>query len=308
MKGYIEQAYNGLTDGWRYLIPALLFFGLMSLNFLVSVLFDINENDLIAQQIENDGKNYTFFSLLLPFAIMFGLLLLYVKFAHKLSFKSFTTSRSKIDWSRFFLIFSITTVFITAMTLGDYFLNREDYIFNFDLEKFLPLALIAIIMVPIQTSFEEYLFRGYFMQGLGILSKNRGIALVLTSIVFGLLHLANPEVTALGPLIMISYIGTGFFLGILTLMDEGLELALGFHAANNLITALLVTANWTAFQTESILIYTEKPTLGFDVLIPVFVIYPIILLILSKIYKWNNWKNRLFGKVEEPQLQEIKKD
>ena len=44
-----------------------------------------------------------------------------------------------------------------------------------------------------------------------------------------------------------------FSLGILTLMDDGLELALGFHAANNLITALLVTADWTAFQTDSIL-------------------------------------------------------
>ena len=36
-------------------------------------------------------------------------------------------------------------------------------------------------------------------------------------------------------------------------MDEGLELALGFHAANNLCGALLLTADWTAFQTNSIL-------------------------------------------------------
>ena len=36
-------------------------------------------------------------------------------------------------------------------------------------------------------------------------------------------------------------------------MDDGLELAIGFHAANNLIAALLVTADWTVFQTESIL-------------------------------------------------------
>ena len=38
-------------------------------------------------------------------------------------------------------------------------------------------------------------------------------------------------------------------------MDEGLELALGFHAANNLIAVLLLTADWTAFQTHSILRY-----------------------------------------------------
>ena len=62
------------------------------------------------------------------------------------------------------------------------------------------------------------------------------------------MHIANPEVGKLGMIIMVYYIGTGFFLGIMTLMDEGLELALGFHAANNLIGALLVTADWTAFK------------------------------------------------------------
>jgi hypothetical protein len=32
-------------------------------------------------------------------------------------------------------------------------------------------------------------------------------------------------------------------------MDEGMELALGFHAANNLVSALLFTSDWSAFQT-----------------------------------------------------------
>ena len=80
-------------------------------------------------------------------------------------------------------------------------------------------------------------------------------------------------------------------------MDKGLELALGFHAANNLIGALLLTADWTAFQTDSIYRDISEPTLGWDVLIPVLIIFPILLLIFSKVYKWSNWKERLFGKV-----------
>jgi len=100
---------------------------------------------------------------------------------------------------------------------------------------------------------------------------------------------------------MIYYIGTGFFLGILTLMDEGLELALGFHASNNLIGALLITADWTAFQTDSIYRDVSDPVLGWDVLVPVLVIYPILLLVFSKIYKWTDWKERLTGRVSAPQ-------
>ncbi|WP_127846305.1 CPBP family intramembrane glutamic endopeptidase [Psychroflexus aestuariivivens] len=295
---FIQQAYNGKIGRWKYLIPAILFFGLMGLNILVSTIMDIDQSKIIADQIERDGKNFTFFTLLAPFAVLLGLLFIYVKLVHKQSIRSLTTSRKKIDWSRVWFGFILVAILITAMTVGDYLLRPEAYEMNFNFSQFIILAAIAIILVPLQTSFEEYMFRGYLMQGIGVISKYRWVALFVTSLIFGLMHFANPEVSMLGPVIMISYIGTGFLLGIMTLMDEGMELALGFHAGNNLITALLVTANWTAFQTDSVLIYTEEPTAGFDVLIPVFVIYPIYLFIMAKKYKWSNWKSKLFGKVQ----------
>ena len=120
--------------------------------------------------------------------------------------------------------------------------------------------------------------------------------------VFGLLHIANPEVEKLGYIIMVYYIGTGLFLGITALMDDGIELALGFHAANNLFTALLVTADWTAFQTHSVFKDMSDPTeIGIlEIFIPVFIIFPVLLLIFSKKYKWTNWQDKLFGAVEKP--------
>ena len=138
------------------------------------------------------------------------------------------------------------------------------------------------------------------MQGIGVATKSRLIPLVVTSVLFGLMHIANPEVGKLGPIIMVYYIGTGFFLGIITLMDEGLELALGFHAANNIIGALLVTADWTALQTHSIFKDISEPSAGVDVLLPVVVIFPILLVIFGKKYGWTNWKERLTGKLPEP--------
>jgi len=129
----------------------------------------------------------------------------------------------------------------------------------------------------------------------------------MTSVIFGLLHIANPEVGKLGYSIMIYYIGTGLFLGIMTLMDDGLELAIGFHAANNLFTALLVTADWTAFQTHSIFKDISDPTIEFmDMVLPVFIIFPILLLIFARVYKWNNWKDKLFGPITEPPKEDYK--
>jgi membrane protease YdiL (CAAX protease family) len=250
---------------------------------------------------ESLGSNSYLFLMLISFAIGFVGLIVVIKFIHKQSLRHLTTSREKVDWKRIFFAFLFWGIISSGMVFADYYFNPEGYVFNFNLEPFLILCAIAIILVPIQTSFEEYLFRGYLMQGIGTMVKNKWLPLVITSVVFGLLHLANPEVDKLGYVIMVYYIGTGFFLGIMTLMDEGLELAIGFHAANNLFTALLVTADWTAFQTHSVFKDMSDPTeMGIaEIFVPVFVVFPILLLIFAKVYKWKNWKEKLFGDIKE---------
>ena len=156
---------------------------------------------------------------------------------------------------------------------------------------------ISVIMIPLQTSFEEYLFRGYLMQGFAGLFRNRWAPLIITSIVFGSLHFANPEIDKLGYNLIWWYMGTGLILGIMTLMDEGIELALGVHAANNLFAALLVTADWTAFQTESIFKYVSEPSLSKELILSFLIFYPLLLIIFSKKYNWGDWKSKLFGKL-----------
>ena len=310
---YIAQAFKGLHDWWRYVVGlaiAIIGVVIFSIPHGIGILFKTMQGGTIDQSRMNDPNylmglfesNVNLVFILLPFAGGLLFLLGAVKWLHKQSITSLTTSRPKIDWKRFWTIFFFWGVLSSSLVLIDYYMSPEDYVFNFNLQPFLILCVIAIILVPLQTSFEEYLFRGYLMQGIGVVTKSKWIPLVITSAVFGLLHLSNPEVDKLGPIIMIYYIGTGLFLGIMTLMDEGLELSLGFHAANNLFTALLVTADWTAFQTHSIFKDLSDPKSAefMDVLMPVFVLFPIILFILSKVYKWTDWKGKLFGKVVEP--------
>jgi membrane protease YdiL (CAAX protease family) len=184
------------------------------------------------------------------------------------------------------------------MVIFDYMMSPEDYVWNFKPLTFLILLLISVVMIPLQTSMEELIFRGYLMQGFGVLFKNRWMPLLITSILFGLLHIWNPEIDKLGIHLIWYYIGTGLFLGVITLMDEGIELALGFHAANNLVTALLVTASWTAFQTESLLIDNSEPSLGMEIIFTLAVIYPLLALIFAKKYQWKNWTAQLTHKFE----------
>jgi len=117
-----------------------------------------------------------------------------------------------------------------------------------------------------------------------------------------LMHILNPEVDKMGYIVLVYYIGTGFLLGIMTLMDEGMELSLGFHAANNLVGALLVTSDWSVFQTNSILKDISEPTAGFDVILPVIIVYPLLLFIFSKKYNWTNWTEKLTGNIKNPNI------
>ena len=143
------------------------------------------------------------------------------------------------------------------------------------------------------------------MQGLALWIKNKWAPLIIMSVVFGLLHGLNPEIEKLGYIALVFYVGTGFFFGIVTLMDDGIELAMGMHAVNNILAALFVTTDWTVFQTEALFIDISEPSLGVEMFLPVVVLYPIVFLIFSKKYGWSNWKERIFGKLEKPSLIEI---
>ncbi len=310
---YIKQAFYYLHDWWRYAIGVFVIFlasQLGAIPFAVIAGLKVMSSNGNLSDLEDPAKlmtvldsNLTLFLMLLSFAIGLGALYLIVRYLHRQTFTSLTTSRRKTDWGRIWFAFGLIAIVTVVLTLIDYFSNPDDYVVQFQWGPFLILALISVLMIPLQTSFEEYLFRGYLMQGLGVIAKNKWVPLLVTSIVFGGLHFFNPEVEKLGNIIMVYYIGTGFLLGIITLMDEGMELALGFHAGNNLIAALLVTADWTVFQTHSIFKDISNPTAGVDVLVPVLIMYPIFIAIFAWRYKWSDWKNKLFGTVEAPVIQ-----
>jgi ABC-type amino acid transport system permease subunit len=87
----------------------------------------------------------------------------------------------------------------------------------------------------------------------------------------------------------------------MTLMDESLELALGFHLGNNLMAALLITSDYSAIHTDALFKYSgvenTADTLN-EMLVSIAIIYPIILFIFARRYKWTNWKERLIGKIK----------
>lgn len=290
---YLEQFKKDNSNILKYVPFVFCFIGFMASNIIGSAVMDVDSGVMLDQYVNRLGKNITFFIVLLPFVFFLLFLFGWWILIHRYSIKQLTTARPKVDWKRISFAFFIWVLINLVVFAISYFVDPQSFTFNFNYKAFIPLAIIALIFVPIQTSFEEYFFRGYFMQFSAYITKNKFAALIMTSVIFGLMHLSNPEVTSMGLVIMIFYIGCGFMLGIATLMDDGLELALGFHAANNLLGALLLTSDTAVFQTDALFIFKGESTI-LELLIQVFIIFPILLLIFSKKYNWANWKQKLF--------------
>ncbi len=284
---------------------------------------EIMENTNILFNPDKLDINHNVMLTLMMGMFVFALLFLWMalKFIHKKMLSSIITGFERIRWNRYFFSFSIWTGLIILLTVISYFMSPEEMEIRFDASKFIVLLIVAIIFVPIQTATEELIFRGYLMQGLSqytiklryfslikfqwvdlfpnfneklkIFSvkifRNGITPLIITSVLFGLMHASNPEAKAHGLLIMMPYyIFFGAFLGIITLLDEGLELAMGIHCANNLVSSLLITSKNSVLQTDAIF-YTTSENPGGEFIMWI-VMASICFFILHKKYTLSNWK------------------
>lgn len=243
-------------------------------------------------------SNLTLLMFLIPSLIAFFGFLFVIKYIHKQSLKSVTTVRKHIDVKRIIFGFSFWGILSILVFGASLIMSPENYQWNFELHPFLTMFIIASLLIPFQSALEEWIFRGYLMQGFATMTRSRLLSLLFTSIIFGSLHILNPEIDKLGYGLLVYYIGSGLFFGILALMDEGIELAIGIHVANNLITAILVTADWTAFQTASLYKDVSTPNLIVELSLSLLLLYPLSILILARKYRWKNWKEKLIAPID----------
>jgi len=240
------------------------------------------------------GFNTFLVYLILPFVFAFITLLVCVRYILKKPVLSIFTTRKKLDFKRFFVGFLVWGVVLAVfLVVGIYSSNQLSW--NFNPETFFPLMLITLVLIPIQTTCEEVFFRGYLFQLIGARFKKGFIPVLFTGILFGLVHGANPEVAKIGNILLLYYISTGLFMGLIALMDDGLELSMGYHAANNIFAALIITNDWQAFTTDALFIDHSAPAFGIDSWMTILLLQPLLLLLFAKIYKWKNWKKRLLS-------------
>jgi membrane protease YdiL (CAAX protease family) len=98
----------------------------------------------------------------------------------------------------------------------------------------------------------------------------------------------NPEIEVIGYHIILYYIAVGIFLGFISYFDNGIELSIGYHAANNLFAALMITTNWQVFQTDALFIDNSTPQVGWETIIGILVILPFLFFLFKYKYQWKS--------------------
>ncbi|NJO41747.1 MAG: CPBP family intramembrane metalloprotease, partial [Cyanobacteria bacterium RU_5_0] len=210
---------------------------------------------LLQQQLEafiQTASIQAFAILNLPFIFLLIGVFLVVQWLHQRPFHTLISADRSIHLRRLMAGFVAWFLLLAIPTAIDYLLFPQNYIFTFDSSQWFVLLPIALILTPLQTSSEEFFFRGYLLQGLGLLTRQPLILILVTNVLFMVLHLANPEVQRGFVWLALYYFSLGAFLTLFTLKDDRLELALGIHAANNLFVVLFFNAKDSALPTPSV--------------------------------------------------------
>ena len=300
---FIDKAKDGNNSFSSYLLGIVLIISVYLLGsyFLILDLqwnFGIESFDGVSQKeiVRILGNNRFLAWLIVPFLFVALFLVIHTKFVHKRTVLSIFSGRENFDWKRvlfsFSLLFSVLSLFLFIQ-----YLSSDSLIFQFDLQKFIPLFFIAIFLLPIQTSCEELLFRSYILQGIKMRTKKNSVAVLISGLMFGAIHIGNPEIAKIGYHIIVYYMLVGVFLALISLFDNGIELALGYHAANNVFAALMITNNWQAFQTDAVFMDISDPGMGLDTIFGILFILPLVFFIFYKKYKWHSlkemWQDKL---------------
>ena len=297
---FFAAASTGLTRWWRWVLGIIAAFviwaiiGTLLPIMAAGVVCGVSEQEISSPWFACAGGELApslIPDFILPsLGFLVGLIGIWIiaKFLHKKSLTQVTTGRASFDYSRFLYAALVGLCVIILITLAYRFiLGVEVTLQSLNLWVYLPVVLMALVLIPIQASYEEALFRGYIMQGLSLLTRNRLVLALVTALIFTAPHLANPEPFAYGfALYILQIMSVGILFAALTLLDGGIELAAGFHSINNVFIGLIANPDVSALSTPSLFVINmSQAPLLFVYFVDIFG-WALLVVILNLKYKW----------------------
>ncbi|MDD3753410.1 MAG: type II CAAX endopeptidase family protein [Methanobacterium sp.] len=266
---FLDNAKTGKNNWWRYILTIALSMGISFIATLVLFIVFI----ILYVTLLPAGASVNFLSSVSdivnnPFVLIMITGVLYlistfifyvcVRFLHKKKFLSIINAVPSFRWKMLLKGIGLWFLILFLFSLPELIFSPSSYQFTFNPQNFGLLLVLCLLVFPIQASLEELVFRGYLMQGFSLLTKKPWIPLLLTSIIFSIMHYWNGT-GDVGIAIMISTFIIGFMLGIIALGENGIETAMGIHIGNNLYVALIFNSTDSGLPNVPSLV-TSQPT------------------------------------------------
>ncbi|HOI39257.1 MAG TPA: RDD family protein [Methanobacterium sp.] len=286
-KTFLDNVQYGKNNWWRYLLTSFVsWFGPILLIIIILIPFMILSHPLDnGTDAENLLNTLDPMIILLFFGVyyVFSFLFFYfcTRLIHQKKLILFINTASNIKWGKILKGAGIWFVLMGFALIIGVMINPSAVRFSFN-PSFFILAILSIIIYSIQATFEEVFFRGYLMQGIGLVTRKPVIPLLITSALFALGHFFNGSDAATGMGMVISMFIFGLTLGIITLGENSLETAIGVHIANNIFLTTVINSTG---------IFGDLPSLlslgtGSSLIIPAFILLPLLLFIVFR-GKWD---------------------
>ena len=306
---HLESTFTGKNGFWRYLLMFAVILivanTIGAIPLLISLYSRSVSDPAVFSKFAANPNDYSivgitsttlFLIMMVPFISGLIAFVLLVKPLNNRTWRMTINGTDKIRWNRFFISAGVWTILSALYFIVYLKLDPSNFVLNNKTGSLLLISIISVLLIPFQAAFEEILFRGYLMQGFASLIKNRWFPVIMTSILFGLLHSFNPEVKEFGFFTMMpQYVAFGLIFGIITILDDGIEAAMGAHSANNIFLCIMVTSESSALQTPAL--YQQYTIHPWKELFAFVVLGILFILIMKMIFKWDNF-SALFGKIK----------
>ena len=306
---FISQAYKYKHNWWRYVLTYVLsnaasvivLLCVIAIFFAVCKWIDADADIATAFNPVSENNSLpayanAFFMLSLHGFLLLSFLLFF-KWLHKGNWSCLFNSFSKFRWNRIasaILLYLLVSLVSLPFFCGE--LEEMKATFAFNAAEFFPYVLVLLIMLPLQVTAEEVINRSYFGQMFALIFKRPIILVVLTSIIFAFAHYGDMQ-HAESYAVLFTAIGiSGLTYAIIMVLDNGIEICIGLHFINNLISFVLLKRDGFSGLFE---INPEYQS-GWISVITELVYSIVILLVFTKLYHWD-WR-KLFQKIERPAL------
>jgi len=303
---FMTSPFRGKNAFWRYFLGGVAPFLVSNIIGAIPLAIVIISYTLDGSTLPQKGGmpdfelmgidlNLGFALMLFPFILAFFTIVWLVKPLHNRSFGTVINGGRKVRWGKMLFSAFVWIAISAAWLFWSVRTDPGNFSLNNTSKTLLILAALSLLLIPFQAAFEEIIFRGYLMQGFAVLTRNRWLPILITSVLFGLMHSLNPEVREYGFLTMIpQYVFFGLVFAVLTMFDDGIELAIGAHAANNAFLSVFVTHKDSALQTpamyEQMEIYPWKDFIGLVAMSVLFVV------IMAVVYRWKDIR-KLYARI-----------